>query len=77
MESNNQVFEQRSFNEQQITCARCGWRGSGTQTHVAEFYGIGNFKEVLCPKCDSHIGNLSRERSAGQGRRGDPGGGPT
>ena len=67
MESNNLVFDQRTFNGHLIACTRCGWKGSGKEAHVAEFYGTGNFKEVLCPSCDSHIGNLSRERSFAEG----------
>ncbi len=74
MVSNDKIFDQRNFTDQEIICPRCGWKGNGLDTHVAEFYGIGKFKEVLCPKCDSHIGNLSRDRAHEEGK-GFPGAG--
>lgn len=72
MESNDKIFDQRTFSDQQVTCPRCGWKGAGSEAHVAEFYGIGKFKEVLCPNCDSHLGNLSRDRFFEEGPGKDP-----
>ena len=60
MEANNQVYDQRVFNDQQISCSKCGWSGTGAESHVSEFFGIGNSKEVLCPLCDGHIGQITR-----------------
>jgi len=65
MNSRDIIFDQRTFDRKSLTCPKCGWTGTGGQTHIADFYGIGKFKEVLCPKCDRHLGSLSRGHSNG------------
>jgi hypothetical protein len=66
MKANEQVFDQRTFDDQPLTCPKCGWTGTGADANIAEFYGIGKFKQVSCPKCDEYLGNLSKEKSFGE-----------
>lgn len=73
MKPNEIVFDQRTFDDQPLTCPKCGWKGIGSETHILDFYGIGKFKEVTCPKCDEYLGNLSRENLPGESGRTDPG----
>lgn len=61
------IYDQRTFDDEHLNCPKCGWDGNGYQAHVAGFYGIGKFKEVLCPQCNEYLGNLSRESSYGEG----------
>jgi ribosomal protein S27AE len=67
MDAKDKIYDQRTFDEEHLTCPRCGWNGSGSEAHVAGFYGISKFKEVLCPKCSEYLGNLSRDQSLGSG----------
>lgn len=68
METNDIIFDQRTFDDHVLTCPKCGWNGVGADTKQADHYGIGKFKTVLCPKCDASLGNLSREHSFGEGK---------
>jgi len=40
----------------------------GTDANVADFYGIGKFKEVTCPNCDEYLGSLPRDNSFESGQ---------
>ena len=68
METNEKIFDQRSFDEQSLSCPKCGWKGTGADAHVASFYGIGKFQQVSCPKCDEYLGNLSKDHFMGEGK---------
>lgn len=52
------VFNERGFDEEVISCARCGWEGSGYDANIIDLYGLSRVKEVHCPKCDSYIGGI-------------------
>jgi hypothetical protein len=67
MEANEKIFDQRTFDEQPLSCPKCGWKGVGAEANIAAFYGIGKFQQVSCPNCDEYLGNLSKERSSGEG----------
>ena len=67
MNAKDKIYDQASFDDERLTCPKCGWDGTGDQAHVAGFYGIGKFKEVLCPQCNEYLGNLSRERLSPEG----------
>ena len=67
MNAKNIIYDPSTFEEEHLTCPHCGWSGTGDQAHVAGFYGIGKFKEVLCPNCNEYLGNLSRDHSGGEG----------
>jgi len=68
MNPKEKIYNQRTFDEEHIKCPHCGWDGTGADTYVAGFYGISKYKEVLCPKCNEYLGNLSREHSFGDDR---------
>jgi hypothetical protein len=61
----NTIYDQSTFDKKSLTCPKCNWHGTGGQTHVADFYGIGKYQQVSCPKCGEYLGNLPRERSGG------------
>jgi predicted RNA-binding Zn-ribbon protein involved in translation (DUF1610 family) len=67
MEPENTIYDQGTFDKKSIDCPKCGWHGTGRQANVADFYGIGKFQQVSCPKCGEYLGNLSRNRSFGEG----------
>lgn len=52
------VFNERGFDEEVISCGRCGWEGSGYDANIIDLYGLSRVKEVHCPKCDSYIGGI-------------------
>jgi hypothetical protein len=65
MKAKDIIYKEQTFDEEQLNCPNCGWNGQGDQAHVAGFYGIGKFKEVLCPNCSEYLGNILRENSNG------------
>jgi len=67
MEARNTIYDQRTFDKKLVDCPKCGWQGTGGQTNIADFYGIGKFQQVSCPKCGEYLGNLSRDKSFGEG----------
>ena len=71
MDAKDRIYNERTFDDEQLACPKCGWNGTGDQAHVAGFYGIGKFKEVLCPNCNEYLGNILRQDSkSGSGQLG-------
>jgi len=69
MNAKDKIYQERTFDDEQLTCPKCGWNGTGDRAHVAGFYGIGKFKEVMCPSCNEYLGNILREQSSGDNGR--------
>ena len=69
MNAKDKIYHERTFDDEQLTCPKCGWNGTGDRAHVAGFYGIGKFKEVMCPSCHEYLGNILREQSNGESGR--------
>jgi len=69
MNAKDKIYRERTFSDEQLTCPKCGWNGTGDQALVADFYDIGKFKEVLCPSCNEYLGNILREQSKGESGR--------
>jgi hypothetical protein len=67
MDAKDKIYDQQTFDDESLTCPHCGWTGTGLEAHIAGFYGLSKFKEVLCPRCNEYLGNLSRDRSYGEG----------
>jgi hypothetical protein len=49
MNAKDKIYEQRTFDDEPLSCPHCGWRGTGLEAHIAGFYGLSKFKEVLVP----------------------------
>ncbi len=54
-------YLQSSFDDQQLSCPKCQWKGTGADAVIIDFYGITKTKEVHCPDCDEKIGILVRD----------------
>jgi phage FluMu protein Com len=67
MKANEKIFDQRTFDDMEIECPKCHWKGIGADAIVLGFYGIGKFQQISCPKCDEYLGNLSKDSSFGEG----------
>ena len=67
MEPKDKIFDQRTFDDMELTCPKCNWKGTGAEATIVGFYGIGKFQQVTCPKCDEYLGNLSKDKSFGEG----------
>jgi ribosomal protein S27AE len=76
MNAKDKIYNERTFDDEKLTCPKCGWNGTGDQAHVAGFYGIGKFKEALCPHCSEYLGNILREQFNGENDRLDSQTGP-
>lgn len=63
--SMKEVFSEREFENLQITCPNCGWKGLGSDTNIIDLYGLTKLREVHCPTCDTYIAGLQREIAPG------------
>lgn len=61
MNARDKIFDLRTFDDEALSCPHCSWSGTGLDAHVAGFYGLSKYKEVLCPKCNEYLGNLPRD----------------
>jgi hypothetical protein len=71
MADTNTTFDPIGFDQQKITCSNCGWNGIGSQAIIIDLYGIGDTKQVNCPKCDNNLGSLPRTEAPMSGPLGD------
>ena len=67
MQQNEQVYDQRTFGDQRLQCTKCGWKGKGAEARIDETFGLGKFKQVVCPQCEEPLGKLSKDNSFGEG----------
>ncbi|HEX6193310.1 MAG TPA: hypothetical protein VFZ42_13135 [Chitinophagaceae bacterium] len=67
MQTNEHVFDQRTFQEETLQCTKCGWSGTGAEARINEDFGPAKFRQVSCPQCDEPLGKLSKDKSFGEG----------
>jgi hypothetical protein len=65
-----EVFEDVSFDNEDMHCPSCGWHGKGDETRIIDFYGVSSNREVHCPNCDSYLGVVKKSRGPGGGTAG-------
>jgi hypothetical protein len=53
-------FNEKDFDEQQLSCDKCQWTGKGADAILIDLYGVVSDKEVHCPKCDTRLGILKK-----------------
>jgi len=58
-------FHPDSFDEQDIDCPKCKWRGKGADAIIIDLYGVAKSQEVHCPKCDVLVGTLPKQKGPG------------
>lgn len=51
-------YHSNDFDDQNLTCSNCGWKGKGSDAVIIDFFGITKNQEVHCPECDEKIGIL-------------------
>jgi len=61
------IFDPRTFDDQSLNCKKCGWKGTGADARIIDFYGVSKLKQVSCPNCLEYLGNLSNEHSFARG----------
>jgi predicted nucleic-acid-binding Zn-ribbon protein len=71
MADTNITFDLNGFDQQKITCSNCGWTGIGSQVIIIDLYGIGDAKQVNCPKCDNNLGSVPRTDATKSGPLGE------
>jgi hypothetical protein len=49
-------MEYDEFKAAEITCRKCGWKGTGAEMKVGEVYEGGGIGEYHCPKCGEYWG---------------------
>ena len=52
------VYNERGFDDEVMSCGRCGWEGSGYDVNIIDLYGLSKVKEIHCPRCDSYLGGV-------------------
>lgn len=48
----------QDYEEQDLSCEECGWKGKGEDANLIDFYGLSNVKELHCPNCDAMVATL-------------------
>lgn len=54
------AYIQSTFEEQDLSCPNCQWKGKGYDAVVIDFFGVVTNKEVHCPNCDETIGIVTK-----------------
>lgn len=68
------VYSETNFEEQDLSCSNCHWKGKGYDAVIIDFFGVTKNKEVHCPSCDTTIGIITTVQDNGPGESdGDPG----
>lgn len=57
----DEIFNSEGFDEQVLTCPKCGWKGKGSEAIIIDLYGLSKVQEVHCPNCDHYLGGLNVE----------------
>lgn len=60
-------YRETNFEEQDLTCPHCHWKGKGYDAVVIDFFGVSNTNEVHCPNCDETIGVIKRDEGGAPG----------
>jgi len=59
------VLEDADHNVQHIECHHCHWKGSPRELKQGDYFPLGDFTEVFCPKCDKYLGFIQHTSSSG------------
>ena len=54
-------FSEDKFDDQQLLCKRCGWKGIGAEAIRIDLYGLVGANEIHCPQCDEKLGVLKKD----------------
>lgn len=60
-------YDDKTFEEQDLQCTKCNWKGKGYDANVIDFFGVSKSKEVHCPNCDTTIGTVVRNDRGNRG----------
>lgn len=67
-------YNETNFEEQDLSCSNCHWKGKGYDAVIIDFFGVTKSKEVHCPNCDSTIAIITTAQDNEPGESaGDPG----
>lgn len=61
--SNNKPFNPSTFEEESLTCAKCQWKGKGSEAIKIDLYNLTSTNEIHCPNCDNLLGILPVEQN--------------
>jgi len=60
------VLEEADHNAQHVECHRCHWQGSSSELHRGEYFPLGDFTEIFCPRCNKYLGFIQHAPGAGE-----------
>lgn len=60
-------YSATNFEEQSLSCPKCGWKGTGYDAVVIDFFGVTKSKEVHCPQCDTTIAIVTNDKGDAPG----------
>ena len=70
-EGRKRVFDPSSFYDEQLSCTKCDWKGTGDEAILIDLYNLTSGREVRCPNCDALLGILPAENKDNVGDSGD------
>jgi hypothetical protein len=60
-------YRENNFEEQDLVCPHCHWKGKGYDAVVIDFFGVSKTNDVHCPKCDKTIGIIKKDDGSAPG----------
>lgn len=54
-------YHERNFDEQELNCPNCHWKGKGYEAVIVDFFGVVKNQEVHCPNCDEKLAILIKD----------------
>lgn len=52
------LLDPYTYQEQELSCDACGWKGVGADAILIDYYGVSDIKELHCPNCDTVIATI-------------------
>ncbi len=52
------IVDLEDYEELQLNCEDCDWKGKGADANLIDFYGVTAAKELRCPNCDGVLATL-------------------
>jgi len=60
------VLDDADQNAQQVECHHCHWQGPSSELERGDYFPLGDFTEVFCPRCNKYLGFIQHTSDSGE-----------